>query len=64
MNLFDEITEGVNLHDPKFDQTRKVHDWRNYVPFEWQKDWNEFTDREKKIIIVMAETQAEVEEWD
>lgn len=64
MNLFEDFIKNIGLNDPKFEQTTRVHDWRNYVPDEWQKDWDKFTDREKKIIAIMAETQADSEEWD
>lgn len=64
MNLFEDFIKNIDLNDPKFEQTTRVHDWRNYVPDEWQKDWNKFTNREKKIIAIMAETQADSEEWD
>jgi hypothetical protein len=64
MNLFEDFIKHIDLNEPKFEQATKVHDWRNYVPYDWQKDWNDFTDREKKIIAVMAETQADKEEWD
>ena len=64
MNLFEDFIKNIDLNDPNFEQTTRVHDWRNYVPDEWQKDWGKFTDREKKIIAIMAEAQADSEEWD
>lgn len=53
-----------NAEDPKFEETRKVHDWRNYVPFEWMRNWDKLTSREKKIIVIMSEIQADKENWD
>ena len=64
MNLFEEMTKGLNLENPDFKNLNKCHDWRNYVPYDWQRNWNEITERERKIIAVMAEMQAEDEEWD
>jgi len=64
MNLFDDFISGININNPQFEKTTKVHDWRNYVPYEWQESWCEFTERERKIIAVMAETQADKEDWD
>jgi len=64
MNLFEDFIEHINLDNPKFENKTRVHDWRNYVPDEWIKEWSSLTDREKKIIAVMAETQADKEEWD
>lgn len=64
MNLFDDFIKHIDVNNPEFDKKNKVQDWRNYVPYEWEEHWNEFTDRERKIIAVMAETQADQEEWD
>ncbi len=64
MNLFEDFIKRIDLNNPKFNEVAKVHDWRNYVPYDWQNNWNELTEREKKIIAVMAETQADNEEWD
>lgn len=67
MNLFENFTKElgmIDVNNPKFEQVGKVHDWRNYVPYEWQKNWDNFTDREKQIIAVMAEMQADAEVWD
>lgn len=64
MNLFEDFTKHINLDKPDFEKRTKVHDWRNYVPDEWVKEWDSLTEREKRIIAVMAETQADKEEWD
>ena len=64
MNLFEDFTKHINLDNPEFENRKKVHDWRNYVPYEWVKEWDRLTEREKRIIAVMAETQADKEEWD
>ena len=64
MNLFDDFIKYIDWNNPKFEETTQVNDWRNYVPDEWVKNWDKFTEREKKIIAVMAEMQADKEEWD
>lgn len=64
MNTFDFFIESLNLDAPNFDKAERVMDWRNYVPLDWQKHWDEFTEREKKIIATMAQMQADSEEWD
>ena len=56
--------ESVDLNNPDFENRCIVHDWRNYVPENWMDKWHKFTDREKIIIAVMAETIANKEEWD
>lgn len=67
MNLFETYTAELSMVDilnPDFEKRYKVMDWRNYVPFDWQKNWNKFSIRERKIIAVMAQMQADKEEWD
>jgi len=64
MNIFEKFTELIDIENPKFEETGKVHDWRNYVPYDWQTNWFEFSERERQIIAVMAETQADSEVWD
>jgi hypothetical protein len=63
MNIFENFTELIDIENPKFEEKIKVHDWRNYVPYDWQINWFEFTERERQIIAVMAETQADKEDW-
>lgn len=57
-------TAFVNLDNVNFQEGGKVHNWRNYVPFELQSAWEELTLRERQIIFVMACEQADKEEWD
>ena len=67
MNLFQDYTAELSMIDienPDFKNTSKVHDWRNYVPYDWQKNWHLFTERERQIIAVMSQSQADKEEWD
>lgn len=67
MNLFENYTEGyakIDVVNPNFHAVTKVHDWRNYVPYEWQNNWEQFTERERQIIAVMAQMQADKEDWD
>ena len=67
MNLFEEYTyllSNIDLDKPNFKNKTRKHDWRNYVPYEWQDKWVKFTERERQIIAVMAQMQADNEEWD
>lgn len=61
MNIFEKFTELIEIDNPKFEYAGKVCDWRNYVPYDWQVNWNDFSEREKRIIAVMAEMQADKE---
>ena len=67
MSLFDNFERtivGIDLDNPDFENKTAIHDWRNYVPGAWQYNWNEFTDRERKIIAIMAQLEADNEDWD
>jgi hypothetical protein len=35
----------ININNPDFKNAAKVHDWRNYVPCDWQKNWEQFTQK-------------------
>lgn len=67
--LFDQMAAGAlvpaNLSNPQFETVgQTLHDWRRYVPDIWRQIWSELTEREKQIIFVMAETQADLEEYE
>lgn len=67
MDLFQYYTSELsmaNIDNPDFEHKNVTHDWKNYVPYDWQKNWSEFTERERKIIAVMAQREANKEEWD
>lgn len=67
MDLFKDYTVELSFIDitkPDFENNSKTHDWRNYVPYDWQKNWEQFTKRERQIIAVMAQSQADKEDWD
>jgi hypothetical protein len=64
IKIFDRELARINVNKPDFEKKERVHDWRNYVPVEWVEHWEEFSEREKKIIALMAEFQAGKEEWD
>lgn len=53
-----------DLSDDTFERTSKVHDWRNYVPEVIQDIWKELNEKERLLVVVMAEEPANAEEWD
>lgn len=63
MELFEDFIKlnGININNPQFEKTQKVHDWRNYVPYNWQKNWTKFTVRERHIIAVMSQMAVDKE---
>jgi hypothetical protein len=50
--------------DPKWDETGRVHDWRNYITEKLIALWPTFTDEQKIAIAEMAELQANSENWE
>ena len=46
-----------------FENTTKVHDWRNYVQYDLKWNWSKLTTREKKIIYMMAHDISDKEVW-
>ena len=63
MTLQDILKTGEEVENPNFKQKSKVHDWKNYVG-DFEYFWDELTLREKQIIYVLAEQQANAEYWD
>ena len=53
----------TDLENPEWDRGF-IHEWKRYVPYEWRSCWQEFTPREKQIIAVICQMQADNEEWD
>lgn len=54
----------VDFDNPEFKKAGLFQDWRNYIPSEFVDEWSQLTVREKKIIVIMAQNQADREEWD
>jgi hypothetical protein len=50
--------------NPKWEQVRRVHDWKNHVPEHIQKKWDSFDDTLKKDLYLWAEQLADAEEWE
>jgi len=54
----------VNLSNPDFENTRRVHDWRNRVADIFINTWDRLTERERMIIFIIAEQEASSEKYD
>jgi len=54
----------TDVSNPEFEKAGRICDWRNYVPSEFKSNWDLFAEREKKIIAIMAQNEADKEEWD
>ncbi len=49
------------FNEEDFSLTTPIHDWRNHVPDEFINDWKNLTERERKIIFIMAEIASDME---
>ena len=54
----------INVNNPDFKNKKRIHDWRNHVEDDWIENWDQLTERERKIICVMAQRLANNEDWD
>ena len=59
---FREI-ERADLTNDTFSRRQKVYDWRNHVG-ELAERWAYLTFRERALIFVLAQQEADNEEWD
>lgn len=73
MNSYETMREAwrkvsAGNHEPpldaEFEKATKVHDWRNHIPSEIQTLWPTLTDREKQLLIFVADKAASAEDWD
>lgn len=63
-NLFTVEPWPRDWKSPNWENTRRVHDWKNYITEEVQSMWDTFTDDQKKAIARSAEEIADREDWD
>jgi hypothetical protein len=58
--------EGVLkvVNDPQFENTGRVHDWRNYILDPVADRWHEFDLASRVAMYAMAEYRAGCEEWE
>lgn len=66
--ITDEIRDSSvslgSLGDNTFDQTKKVHDWRNYVPDLIKENWEQLSFRERMFVALTATIPAKNETWE
>ncbi len=58
------MPEDSYFDNVDFKSGGRVHNWKKYVPDNFESNWDNLSLREKKIIYFMAELQANREEWD
>ena len=52
------------VHNPRFEERERVHDWRTYVPVELWLIWDQLSVETRLVVISMADRQAGAEDWD
>lgn len=50
--------------EPRWDEARKCHCWRNHVSDELEAIWDTFTPHQKAVLARDAESEAHNEEWE
>lgn len=50
--------------NPNWDEKNRIHNWKNYISDDLRQYWQNFSDKEKKMIAANAEGIASNEEWD
>ncbi len=54
----------LRITAPKWEKTRKRHDWRNYIDDDVQAIWGELPLEARLIAYIQAEKQADEEDWE
>lgn len=52
------------LSNPNWEQKSRCHNWRTYVPEEVRKEWDNLDLEFRAGIYLLAQCEAEREEWD
>jgi len=61
---FEACLIGIDWQHPDWDEGNRVHNWRNYAPFELIEMWETFTDEQKKAIAFALDECASNEHWE
>lgn len=52
------------LNNPQWENTQRIHDWRNYIPQEIRKLWDSLSEDSKMMAYYIAEEVATKEDWE
>ena len=52
------------IENPKWNKAEKVHDWRNHVIDSIRNNWKELSFETRLVVYVIAEGEADREEWE
>lgn len=62
--LINDYDPPSDWNDPKWNEFRRVHNWRNYATDGLISEWNNFTNRQKIIISSLLKEMARSENWE
>ena len=65
--MFEDALEDYQeewVDNPDFGNRDNVKNWRNYISDEEKEKWYTLTAETRRLFIIMAEKQADAEEWD
>lgn len=54
----------IDWQEPNWKEYSKVHNWRNYVSYEIEKMWDDFSIAQKIALAKNFQNIADQEEWD
>lgn len=55
---------GGEAQTPDWQNTNRVHDWKNYISEEVAAMWDTFTPEQREALARMADGFADCENWD
>lgn len=58
------MPKSINLKLSTFDETTRIHDWRNHIPAEIKEVWSKLSMEAKLSCAIMAQIEAKNEEND
>lgn len=57
-----QALESVN--NPEWSNSRRMHDWRNYISEEIKEAWYSFTETQRMMLYRQADKRADEEEYE
>lgn len=64
INQLMQLMREGEFDNPNWNKYNKIHNWKNYIPYELQQAWGSLSDETKACLKFVAQQQADNEEWD
>lgn len=62
--LYDVEASDAIRADEDFRHADKYHDWRNHIPYGLRDIWAELSEETRTAVFVVAQLEADDEEWE